>query len=111
MAASTVGTDLTSAVFGTPTYADLNVESFEFTVDSQVVDVMDEDGDIVKTAIYGEKVTGTLSGTNNGSDLAVAAAFTQGDLPSGTYFIKSKTISRSNTGFEQASYSFEGAPY
>jgi hypothetical protein len=111
MAATTVGAKVASAVFGTPTFTGLNVESFEFTEDSQVVDVMDEDGDIVKTAIYGAKVTGSISGTDNGSDEDIADAFTNADLPTGTYFIKSKSISRSNTGFQQATYAFEGAAY
>jgi hypothetical protein len=111
MAASTFGSDLSSAVFGTVTFTGMNVESFEFTEDTQVVDVMDEDGDIVKTAIYGNKVTGSFSGTDNGSTTAVAAAFTNADLPTGTYFIKSRGISRSNTGFQQVNYGFEGAAY
>jgi hypothetical protein len=111
MAATTVGTTLTSAVFGTPTFAAINVESFDWSEDATVVDVMDEDGDIKLTAIYGNKVTGTLEGTDNGNTTAVAAAFTQADLPSGTYFVAGRSKKRTNTGFKTTSLSFQGAAY
>lgn len=104
MAASIYG--LAGTTFGTPTNADMVVQSASFSESINIAEVIDEDGDYAAAALHGKKVTASISGVAKGDTLAIGATLTIAGAPThGTYIITERSMERSADGFMTMSIS------
>lgn len=103
MAATILG--ITTLTFGVPTLSGLIVNSASFAESVNIAEVIDEDGDYVAAALHGKRITATVSGTANGSSLAIGGTLSLSGAPSnGTYYVTEKTTDRTADGFQQFSF-------
>jgi len=84
----------------TTTLTNMKINSCSWTEEAQVAEVQDEDGDFVAAAIFGQKITGKLSGIYAGAVAAIGTTVTLAGFPTGQYYVTGKSGGQTNTGFQ-----------
>jgi hypothetical protein len=109
MAATIVG--LSSITFGGSSETVAVFTSFSQTSDSDKVNVVDEDGDIVAVAYHGKKSVASMSGYLKAATPTVGASITLANATAGlggvtgTFYVDSVAVSRAPNDFQQVTIS------
>jgi len=109
MAATIVG--LTSITFGGSSETVAVFTSFSQTSDSDKVNVVDEDGDIVAVAYHGKKSVASMSGYLKSSTPTIGASITLANATAGlggvtgTFYVDSVAVSRAPNNFQEVTIS------
>lgn len=109
MAATIVG--LTSITFGGSAETVAVFTSFSQTSDSDKVNVVDEDGDIVAVAYHGKKSVAQMSGYLKSTTPTVGASISLANATAGlggvtgTFYVDSVAVSRAPNDFQQVTIS------
>lgn len=109
MAATIVG--LTSIIFGGSAETVAVFTSFSQTSDSDKVNVVDEDGDIVAVAYHGKKSVAQMSGYLKSTTPTIGASISLANATAGlggvtgTFYVDSVAVSRAPNDFQQVTIS------
>jgi len=109
MAATIVG--LTSITFGGSAETVAVFTSFSQTSDSDKVNVVDEDGDIVAVAYHGKKSVAQMSGYLKSTTPTIGASISLANATAGlggvtgTFYVDSVAVSRAPNDFQQVTIS------